>query len=213
MKILSSPVFWREKTETINSGAVSVVSVLLQLFVVCTTMWVFSLLVKDFWFVLLIGWFSLVTNEQSNAARVDDIEAIMATPLGVKDFAKGRSLFSECKSFLYAVLAMPFLYYNKPEQIFSPKPLSVAIFLVAPFFIYYWALFVNMVCFFVPARFSILLILPVYAPFCALLLGEPARSIVLVSVVPALGTLAFIASRLSFKFIPKEIIRNRALRD
>jgi hypothetical protein len=213
MKVLNNPVFWREKTEAINSRVFSVVNALSQLFIICTTMWVFSLLVADFWFVLLLCWFSLVTHEQLNAVRMDDIEAIMATPLGVADFAKGRSLFSECKSLLCAILATPFLYHNKLEQIFSPKPLSIAIFVAAPFFIYYWSLFVNMASFFVPARFSMFFILVMYSPFCALSLKEPARNIVLLSIIPTFGTLAFIANRLAFKFIPKEVIRNSALKD
>ncbi|MDR2667022.1 MAG: hypothetical protein LBB34_02820 [Holosporales bacterium] len=218
MNFLNHPVFWREKKLATGAGMMSFWALLMQIAPSYSITKASAGNIKDFLVVFSVCWFTFVTFGQISNLKIDDIESVAATPLGIKGFLKGRSFFSLLKFSLYTILIMSFLYYNRFDAIRKLRPPSIILFLFIPYLIYHWALFLNMLGLLVPDRFITFTVLILIAPslfistFSGIMLEGQVKNIVQMSAVPIMGVLALIANKLMSKFVPKEAIRDRCLR-
>jgi hypothetical protein len=224
MKFLKNPIFWREKILTFNMGAASIIALFLQFIPPYSITLASSKNIIDFFSVFGVCWFSCITFGQIGSFRTEDIEAIMATPLGIKNFLKGRALFSTTKFFIYSGIITLIIYSSRLEAIFACKLFSLVLFFIYPFLLYNWALFINIIGLLVPDRFMAFLALVLISPplfissflniiFSGTIKDLEIRHILEISILPIMGIIALTFNYIFFKFISKEAIRSECLKN
>jgi len=214
-KFFNNAVIWREYTMISSSVFLYIISSIAVplAFISAQVPW-------NVFMTCAFAWFSCAVVDVGMISSTPDIEAIAATPLGIEKFLHYKSVFLTFKSFISAIIVTILVFViNGRAFVVNLNIINIIFLLLSPFLFFQIEKFINAMVVVINNKILSILRAFVYMPlFLMNMLVNIAKDnnlkdIITISEITFVALISFIANKIFFKVIPKDLIKSHALKN